>query len=158
MWITFFPSSSHVSRVEHDVSPSSVCTNHRASWQVHVANLVTWRPNFKLLPACSTTGRLPVISFFIHQLDPSPQAVGVQWSSNYQFSFDMETTQLVTSSLPITPGSSTQTNDIDCNGLPCEGAPSDYFWCDFNLSLTVWSQTGQNQRSVSHAYLWNSFV
>lgn len=51
---------------------------------------------------------------------------------------------IIAVSKPLTPGSSIQTNDIDCNCLPCEGAPLSYVWFDFNLNLKVWSQTGQD--------------
>lgn len=55
--------------------------------------------------------------------------------------------------LPITPGSSARTNDVDCNGLPCEGARSSYFWFDFHLDLKVWSRAGQ--ASAEH-FTWKS--
>lgn len=117
-------SSSHMKAagVGHN-SLFTVCPGHRTSWQVHVANLATWHPDLELQSPCSTTRLLPPITFFLYQSDHSPHRC--------------------TAILNITPGSSTQTNDIDCNGLPCEGASSSYLWFDINLNLKVWSQTGQ---------------
>lgn len=130
--------------VGHNVSLSSICTDHRvSSWHVHVTNLVTRHPDFELKPPCSTTGRLPLISFLIYQwpfntyhwCKGRPKPRSLLWYGNNSNSSPTP--------LPITPGSSTWTSDIDCNCLPCAGAPLSYSWFDFNLNLKVWSQTGQ---------------
>lgn len=136
--------------LERNVSLSSVGTNHRALWQVHVASLMTWHPDLELQSPCCTAGLLPLISFFIYQSDPSPHAVDVQTKTSPLIWKECNASP---APLPITPGGSTLTNDIDCNGLPCEGAPFSYFWFDFNLNIKVWSQTGQE---TAEHFTWES--
>lgn len=126
-------------------SLSSVCTNHRASWQAQRPGDSRWLDIRMLSPSLLVAPQdyfLKLVSSFISQTfhhmllmysDPETRTTPLIWKQHSSSP----------SPLPITPGSSTRTNDSDCNCVPCEGAPLCYLWFDFNLNQKVWSQTGQ---------------
>lgn len=128
-----------------NISLSSVCTNHRASWQVQRPGDSWW---LDIRISCSSRLVAPqdyflklVYSFIsqtLHHMslmysEPKTRTTPLIWKQHSSSPYP----------IPITPDSSAQTNDTDCNCLPCEHAPLSYLWFDFNLNLKVWSQTGQ---------------
>lgn len=130
-----------------DASPSHMSTCSASAPTRSIPTGPCCKPRdmtFDLQPPCGSTGQLPLISSFIPLADPSPHAVDVQRSQKTKAPlWNGNDTFLHLSPLPAAPGSSTRTEDVEFNRLPCEGAPLSYSWLDFNLNLKAWSQTGR---------------
>lgn len=140
---------------ERNINLSSLCTNHRASWQVQRPSDSWW---LDIRTSCCSRLVAPqdyflkLVSSFISQTlhhmllmysDSETRSTALIWKQRSSSP----------SPNPITSDSWTHTNDIDCNCLPCEGAPLSYFWFDFNRNLKVWSQTG---RQLEEHCTWTS--